>query len=145
MINLKINVHNQTNYNIDFLLPYLNQTFTIIDNKLDFELIIIDDDEMVRLNNTYRKINKTTDVLSFVNDFDEEQSLGDVFINYDKAVIQAKDYEHSLVREIIFLAVHGYLHLIGYDHETKQDANEMFAKQDEILNNANIRRDVNYE
>ena len=55
---------------------------------------------------------------------------------------QAVDYGHSLDREIGFLSVHGYLHLHGYDHQTKEDEDVMFKKQEEILANANLRRDV---
>ena len=60
-------------------------------------------------------------------------SLGTVLISFEKAEEQAKDYGHSLIREFSFLFVHGLLHLLGYDHMTEEDEEEMFALQDEIL------------
>ena len=69
--------------------------------------------------------------------------LGDIYISLDKAVEQSKDYGHSLEREICFLAVHGFLHLLKYDHMTKEDERVMFTKQEEILNEAKITRQSN--
>ena len=66
--------------------------------------------------------------------------LGDVFICIDRAIEQATEYNHSIEREMGFLAVHGYLHLIGYDHMTEEDEKIMFKKQDEILNKAKLKR-----
>ena len=65
---------------------------------------------------------------------------GDIFICLDKAKEQAKEYGHSIIREVAFLSVHGYLHLCGFDHQTKEDERIMFAKQDDILNKAGIKR-----
>ena len=72
------------------------------------------------------------------NEFENE--LGDIFIDIDQAIRQASEYGHSIEREVAFLAVHGYLHLCGYDHMTKEDEEIMFKKQDEILNKAKITR-----
>ena len=69
-----------------------------------------------------------------------EDELGDIFIDLDQAFRQAEDYGHSITREVAFLAVHGYLHLCGYDHMTEEDEKVMFAKQDEILKAAKIER-----
>ena len=66
--------------------------------------------------------------------------LGDVYISIDKAKSQSIEYSHSLLRELCFLAVHGMLHLLGYDHMKKEDEEVMFKLQDEILNEMNIRR-----
>jgi probable rRNA maturation factor len=66
--------------------------------------------------------------------------MADIFTSLEKAKEQAKDYGHSIIREVAFLSVHGYLHLSGYDHQTKEDEKIMFAKQDEILNKAGIKR-----
>ena len=63
-----------------------------------------------------------------------------MFICIDRAIEQANEYNHSIEREMGFLAVHGYLHLIGYDHMTEEDEKIMFSKQDEILNKANLKR-----
>ena len=66
--------------------------------------------------------------------------LGDVFICIERAIEQANDYNHSVEREMGFLAVHGYLHLMGYDHMNPEDEKIMFGKQDEILNKAKLSR-----
>ena len=59
--------------------------------------------------------------------------------------MQAKNYGHSLKREIVFLALHGFLHLLGYDHEKEEDEKEMFALQDEILNKCGIKRWIKWK
>ena len=118
------------------------------------------DDEKIRiLNRDYRSKDSATDVLSFPNldiekddcldiknlkkEIDAENglvSLGDIAICKNVAKMQAKNYGHSLKREIVFLALHGFLHLLGYDHEKEEDEKEMFALQDEILNKCGIKR-----
>ena len=104
------------------------------------------------INRDYRGKDVPTDVISFaLNDEvedeidiigleDEINSIGDVIICVDIAHEQAKEYEHSFDREIGFLAVHGFLHLLGYDHMTEEDEKEMFGKQDEILEKFGLRR-----
>ena len=66
--------------------------------------------------------------------------LGDIYISIDKARHQATDYHHSLIRELSFLAVHGFYHLLGYDHMNKEDEEIMFTKQEELLNELGIVR-----
>ena len=66
--------------------------------------------------------------------------LGDIAICYARAVEQAKEYGHSLERELAFLAVHGALHLMGYDHMTPDEENEMVRRQEEILNKMGVMR-----
>ena len=66
--------------------------------------------------------------------------LGDIYISIDKARSQALEYGHSLLREICFLGVHGFYHLLGYDHMTKEDEEVMFKKQDEVLDLYEIKR-----
>ena len=66
--------------------------------------------------------------------------LGDIYISIDKAKSQAIEYGHSFKREICFLAVHGFLHLLGYDHMNKEDEEEMFSLQELILNGTNIKK-----
>ena len=66
--------------------------------------------------------------------------MGDVYISIDKAKSQSVEYGHSLLRELCFLAVHGMLHLLGYDHMNKDDEKIMFKLQDEILEEMNITR-----
>jgi probable rRNA maturation factor len=85
-----------------------------------------------------------TDVISFALCHDEDiiqsNELGDIFICLDRAFEQAVEYGHSVEREVGFSAVHGYLHLCGFDHMTKEDEEVMFKKQDEILHAVNIER-----
>lgn len=66
--------------------------------------------------------------------------LGDIVISIDKAKEQAEDYGHSLERELGFLAVHGFLHLLGYDHQTQEQEQKMFQRQEEILNEFGLKR-----
>ena len=70
----------------------------------------------------------------------ENRVLGDIYISIDKARTQAIEYGHSFKRELCFLAVHGFLHLLGYDHMIKEEEEIMFNLQEEILNEAKITR-----
>lgn len=118
-----------------FLKPIFTKTFDTIDTPLtqrDASVILVDDIKMQEMNKQYRDINKTTDVLTFIDDEDSTY-LGDVFVNVDALERQAKEYGHSLKREFCFLVTHGVLHLLGYDHQTNKEAEVMFALQEEIL------------
>jgi len=109
----------------------------------------VDDEEIHALNRTYRGVDRPTDVLSFAlldgeEDFPPVASLpeplGDIVISIPTAVRQAAEYEHTVAREVAFLLVHGFLHLIGYDHQDEGSEREMFAIQDDVLNQLDIRR-----
>lgn len=128
---------------------YLNEVLDYAIKKLNvlnsvFDVIFVDDEEMHELNKKYRGIDRTTDVLSFaLNDNKhietEVISLGDIFISIPKMKSQAIEYGHSEKRELSFLALHGLLHLLGYDHTLgKKEAEEMFGLQKEILNDLGI-------
>ena len=104
----------------------------------------MDNEFIHNINRDYRHIDRPTDVISFAFlDGDENKDkifqsnamvvLGEIYISFDKAREQALAYGHSLDRELKFLFVHGLLHLLGYDHMTKEDEKIMFALQDEIL------------
>lgn len=117
-------------------------------SKTSFNLIIVDNDYIHELNKTYRKIDRETDVITFaLEDEDtivlpnEERILGDIYISIDKARTQAEEYGHSLLRELSFLAVHGFYHLLGYDHQTEEEEKVMFGKQEEVLEAYGIRRE----
>ena len=101
-------------------------------------LILVNLNEIQNINKEYRHLDYPTDVISFPDR--TEDYLGDIFICIDKAYEQAKTYEHSNNREFAFLLCHGLLHLLGYDHETKEDEKIMFNLQDEILDKTNYRR-----
>lgn len=128
-------IYNQTKHNVSDYEKTLKEVFSF--STEDFSIIFVTNKEIKALNKKYRNLNKVTDVLSFTSD---EEYLGDIFISLKRAFKQAKQYGHSKKREIAFLAVHGYLHLLGYDHQTKEDEAEMILKQKEILNKANIKR-----
>lgn len=110
-----------------------------------FNVIIVDNDYIHNLNREYRNIDRETDVITFAlqddQTFNPEQNvLGDVYISIDKAKSQSIEYGHSLKREISFLAVHGLLHLLGYDHMEKDEEEVMFKLQEEILDEMGITR-----
>lgn len=115
----------------------------------------VSDEQIKRLNSEFRKIDKVTDVLSFPNlqkkaeeslknfqsdaDFDTNMLfLGDVVISKNVAKTQAREFGHSMKREVCFLALHGLLHLLGYDHIEKDDEKIMNKLQDEILLRAGV-------
>ena len=115
--------------------------------KASCSIIIVDNDYIHKLNKEYRGINRPTDVISFALEDDktmvipdEIRLLGDIYISIDKAKEQAKEYGHSLERELCFLAVHGIYHLLGYDHEKEAAAEIMFKKQEEVLEEYGITR-----
>ena len=114
------------------------------DHKFEVNLTICDNEYIREINREYRDIDRETDVLSFpMMDFDTPETtvmLGDIIISYEKAVSQAEEYGHSLKRELCFLCCHSALHLLGYDHETEDERNEMEQKQKEILERLNIKR-----
>lgn len=122
----------------------IQHVFEPIQNDKVFSIIFVDDEKIHELNKTYRNVDRVTDVISFAlcddleNDLDDE--LGDIFIDLEQALRQAQDYGHTPAREVAFLAVHGYLHLCGYDHMTKEEEEEMCKRQEEILNTAGLKR-----
>lgn len=113
---------------------------------IEFNIIFVDNEYIHKLNKEYRNIDRETDVISFAleddNSFPEMETkvLGDIYISIDKVKSQAEEYGHSFKREICFLAVHGFLHINGYDHMNKEDEEVMFGLQEEILNEAKITR-----
>lgn len=116
--------------------------------NVSFNLIIVDNDYIHELNKTYRHIDRETDVITFALEDedtiiipDDERILGDIYISIDRARTQAEEYGHSLLRELSFLAVHGFYHLLGYDHQTKEEESVMFQKQEEVLDSYGIRRE----
>lgn len=117
--------------------------------KLDnvvFNIILVNNEYIHHLNKDYRNIDRETDVITFALEdydditYDDFRLLGDIYISVDKAHSQAIEYGHSFKREICFLAVHGFLHLLGYDHMNKEDEEIMFTRQEEILNEAGIKK-----
>lgn len=143
---MTINFFNETDKNIDEYTKLINNVFDNVNNDKIFSIIFVNDEKIHQINKEYRNVDRVTDVISFAlcddDELEEElaSELGDIFIDIDQAIRQAKEYGHSIEREIAFLAVHGYLHLCGYDHLTKDDEDIMFKKQEEILLAARIER-----
>ena len=125
---------------VEFAIKYKK-----LDN-IEFNVILVGNDYIHELNKNYRNIDRPTDVITFaLEDYEdgiklEHRMLGDIYISIDKAISQAEEYGHDLRREICFLAVHGFLHLLGYDHMEKEEEEIMFSLQEEILNEANITK-----
>lgn len=114
--------------------------------QVSFNVIIVDNDYIWKLNKEYRKIDRPTDVITFALEdhedikYEDFRLLGDIYISLDKAKEQAVEYGHSFKREICFLAVHGFLHLLGYDHMELEEEKVMFSKQELILNETGITK-----
>ena len=106
----------------------------------NFSIVFVDNEKIQYLNKTYRNIDKVTDVISFAFEdnnnivYNNMRFLGEIYISIPKMIDQAKEYGHSKTRELGFLVVHGLLHLLGYDHMTKEDEKEMFELQELMLN-----------
>ena len=111
-----------------------------------FNVIIVDNERIHEINKEYRGIDRETDVISFALEDDKSfnrsdiRILGDIYISIDKVRSQSIEYGHSFKRELYFLAVHGLLHLLGYDHMKKEDEEVMFKKQEEVLSRYGIER-----
>ncbi len=112
-----------------------------------FNVIIVDNDNIHKINKEYRNIDRQTDVITFALEDDKQidvpglRVLGDIYISYDKVISQAKEYGHSIKRELCFLGVHGLLHLLGYDHMIKEDEEKMFGLQKELLDSYGIKKE----
>ncbi len=114
----------------------------------ELSITLTDDENIHALNKKYRGIDRATDVLSFAfRESDEPEVigadfeiLGDVIISLERAKVQAEEFGHSFLREIIFLEVHGLLHLLGYDHIADDERQEMEAEQKFIMTKLGIGR-----
>ncbi|AKP47849.1 rRNA maturation RNase YbeY [Bacillus smithii] len=122
-----------------------------IQEESEVSVTFVDNQRIQEINRDYRHKDQPTDVISFaLEETDEEEVeiigedmprvLGDIIISVPKAREQAHDYGHSFQRELGFLAVHGFLHLLGYDHMTEEDEKIMFSRQREILNEYGLKR-----
>lgn len=123
----------------------------VVSKEAEVSINFIDNKEIQELNRNYRQKDTPTDVISFalqetvegevdIIGEDIPLTLGDIVISVDMAKEQAIDYDHSFERELAFLTIHGFLHLLGYDHMNKADETIMFAKQEAILGEFGIER-----
>lgn len=118
------------------LLKYLPKEKILLTKQAIFTLLVTNNNEIKKLNSKYRKLDKATDVLSFgLNKKEQVKSkyLGDIVISSQKAKEQAEEKYFPTDNELIMLLVHGYLHLLGYDHENKKEAKVMFSLQNKLL------------
>jgi probable rRNA maturation factor len=146
----QVSIYNETDEKLNEIdeLPKLIDymiKFEKLDNLI-FNVIIVDNEYIHKLNRDYRNIDRPTDVITFALEdngkieLEGGRVLGDIYISIDKAKEQAKEYNHSLKRELSFLMVHGFLHLLGYDHMNEEDEKVMFDKQERILDSYDITR-----
>ncbi|MBM2658494.1 rRNA maturation RNase YbeY [Staphylococcus pseudoxylosus] len=141
-------VQNEWLTQIDELLTFAKKQENI-EEEAELSVTFVDKQEIQEINKMYRDKDKVTDVISFALEEDEPEItgldmprvLGDIIICTDVAKEQADNYGHSFERELGFLALHGFLHLLGYDHMNEQDEKEMFGRQEQILNAYGLTRD----
>ncbi len=144
MIDIQVsNIDDNSYLNADQILQLEVFAYALCDElKITGKVIsiVLTDSELVsKLNKLYRKKSETTDVLSFpLNTIDSEDPLlGEIIIDVDRALSQANEYGHSLIKEIAFLIMHGFLHLIGYDHDDIHQG-EMRQKEKELVEKFSI-------
>ena len=139
----------ENNYEQDFTAIIEQALKTLgIEDDVVVSCVLVDDERIHEINREYRHIDRSTDVISFAMEDNDQfyvegmpRTLGDIFISVDHAKKQAEEYGHSLRREMCFLFTHGILHLLGYDHMTDEQEKEMFGLQDEILGALSIERE----
>lgn len=134
----------------------INKCFEVenlLDKNIYVSILYTTPNEIQEYNKEYRNIDRATDVLSFpmfekdeVQKLKKEKSvatdvLGDIIINLSQVKIQADEYGHSFERELAYMLVHGFYHLMGYDHIQEEDKKEMRKKEEAILNELNINRE----
>ena len=123
-------------------------------SKLLITITLTNPENIKKINKEYRNIDRATDVLSFPmfeneeleekikkNDFEHEDVLGDIIISVEKVQEQAIEYGHSFERELSYMVVHGFYHLMGYDHIQEEDKKKMRPKEEKILSDLKIGRE----
>ncbi|AZV50880.1 rRNA maturation RNase YbeY [Bacillus halotolerans] len=122
-----------------------------VQDQAEVSVTIVTNEDIQQINKEYRGKDTPTDVISFALEEEGEDEveivgaemppvLGDIIISADRTREQAEEYNHSFKRELGFLAVHGFLHLLGYDHMTKEEEEEMFTKQKDLLDAYGLKR-----
>jgi len=144
----KITINNETEYkDYKFLKPLLK--YALKKKKIKnahVSVILVDEERIKNINRETRGIDKVTDTLAFAFEEGAELGynkyilLGDIYICIPKMIEQATEYRHNEKRELAFLTVHGLLHLLGYNHETKEDEEKMMKQGEEILNGKGLSR-----
>jgi probable rRNA maturation factor len=156
-MNLEIDFLDETNTLANEELAQIERIINFAAEKLEVEngseisITFVSNEKIQEINREYRQKDKATDVISFAMEelgegevevlgVNQPRILGDIIISTPKAKEQADEYGHSFLRELGFLAVHGFLHLLGYDHETEEDEKEMFSLQRELLEEYGLKR-----
>ncbi|ATF12622.1 rRNA maturation RNase YbeY [Brevibacillus sp. HB1.2] len=140
----------------NLLVRCLEAAAKLEDVQGEVVVTLVNNERIHELNRDYRGVDRPTDVLSFAMNepgegemeifIDEDEAsefpnmLGDIIISVPKAQEQAEDYGHSFERELGFLTVHGFLHLLGYDHGTPEEEKEMFSRQEKVLEEIGLTR-----
>ncbi|MGP4072513.1 rRNA maturation RNase YbeY [Piscibacillus sp. B03] len=123
-----------------------------VNQDAELSITFVNNSQIQEINRDYRQKDQPTDVISFamqetgedeIEIVGEElpEHLGDIIVSIEKARDQAQEYNHSYKRELGFLIVHGFLHLLGYDHQTVEEEKEMFERQKHILEEFGLKRD----
>lgn len=142
----------------ELIMPVLNEVAELEDMSFHVTVLLADEDTIRELNRSFRGVDRVTDVLSFpasefhgkladhiaaggaAEEIDGLTDLGDIALCIARAAQQAEDLGHTVDQELMFLAMHGALHLMGYDHETENDEEEMTAMQRRIMDRVRNRR-----
>ncbi|SEP89781.1 rRNA maturation RNase YbeY [Piscibacillus halophilus] len=123
-----------------------------VNSEAEMSVTFVNNTQIQDINREYRQKDQPTDVISFAMQESGEnemeivgdnlpEHLGDIVVSLEKAKEQAEEYNHSYQRELGFLIVHGFLHLLGYDHQTVEEEKEMFERQEHILEEFGLKRD----
>ena len=157
-IKVDIQFYNQTSESVEtyeaMITTVVNETIkqeNLTNEMLECSFIFVDNEQIREINANYRQKDAVTDVITFaiedempgeikIQGIPMPRMLGDVFISLPRTREQAERYGHSFERELSFLAVHGCLHLLGYDHLEPEEEKVMFGKQEDVLNALGIRR-----
>mgnify|MGYP004538121433 FL=1 len=149
---LDIEENNEYKNTIDSVLEKAFKTEKLDKSNIYINIILTTPENIRKANREYRNIDKETDVLSFpmfekdeINEIKKTKSevfdvLGDIIISIDRVKEQAEEYGHSFERELAYMTIHGFYHLMGYDHMTEEEKKEMREKEENVLEQLNIIR-----
>lgn len=115
-----------------------------VTGEVEVSVSFVTSEEIRQLNNTYRQLDKPTDVLSFPMISPGGSlggMLGDIVISVDAMLKQAHEYGHGVEREMMYLVVHSMLHLLGYDHMHEEEKKEMRRKEEQVMESLSLSRD----
>ena len=149
---LDIEENDEYKNTIDTVLKKAFKTEKLDKSNIYINIILTTPENIRKANREYRNIDKETDVLSFpmfekdeINEIKKNKSevfdvLGDIIISIDRVKEQAEEYGHSFERELAYMTIHGFYHLMGYDHMTEEEKKEMREQEENVLGQLNIIR-----